>query len=196
MATKANSKPNNLSLKEKGGLVESLWHAVDNAAGNLENVPGLVRRVLETGAWQKRVQDGEVYEHQRFIDFITTKPLAGCGWSPEKVEALIKDDPETLTLWRDAVQEKPGPKPESNSHNNIMRTNQGTSRSYTLSRLKRKNPKLFQRVVNGELSANAAAVEAGFRKKLTPFEQIVKLLPKISKQEQKAILQILAEALA
>ncbi len=69
-----------ITLTEKGGLVESLWHAVDNAAGNLENVPGLVRRVIETEAWRKRIQDGEEFEHDRFIDFITTKPLAGCGW--------------------------------------------------------------------------------------------------------------------
>jgi len=34
-------------------------------------------------------------------------PLAGCGWPPEKVEALIKDDVETLALWREATVGKP-----------------------------------------------------------------------------------------
>jgi hypothetical protein len=43
---------------------------------------------------------------------------------------------------------------------------QGNSASYTLARLKRDNPALAQRVVVGELSAHAAAIEAGFRKRV------------------------------
>ncbi len=39
----------------------------------------------------------------------------------------------------------------------------GTSKSYTVSRLKRDRPDLFERVVSGDLSANRAAIEAGFR---------------------------------
>ena len=41
----------------------------------------------------------------------------------------------------------------------------GTSRAYVLARLKRDRPDLAQRVIDAELSANAAAIEAGFRKK-------------------------------
>ena len=33
------------------------------------------------------------------------------------------------------------------------------------------------------MSANAAAIEAGFRKKLTVFQQIVRLLPKVTPEE-------------
>ncbi len=44
-------------------------------------------------------------------------------------------------------------------------TERGTEATYTLRRLKRDAPALAQRVLDGELSANAAAVEAGFRKK-------------------------------
>jgi hypothetical protein len=53
-------------------------------------------------------------------------------------------------------------------HNNIMDVEhtsiQGTSKSYTVSRLKRDRPDLFGKVVAGELSANKAAIEAGFRR--------------------------------
>ena len=49
---------------------------------------------------------------------------------------------------------------------------QGTSRAYNLNRLRREAPELFERVVAGKLSANAAAIEAGFRKKQTPIEII------------------------
>jgi|SaaInlStandDraft_1057018.scaffolds.fasta_scaffold35918_2 hypothetical protein len=40
----------------------------------------------------------------------------------------------------------------------------GNAATHTLKRLKRDNPELAERVVNGDLSANAAAIEAGFRK--------------------------------
>jgi hypothetical protein len=43
---------------------------VDDAAGNLEIVPSLVKRVLETGAWRERVHRGKLFSHDRFIDFI------------------------------------------------------------------------------------------------------------------------------
>jgi len=43
----------------------------------------------------------------------------------------------------------------------------GNSLSYTLRRLKSEYPELYQRVVAGELSANAAAREAGIRRPTT-----------------------------
>jgi hypothetical protein len=134
-----------------------------------------VRRVLETEAWRKRAHRGHVYEHERFIDFIVTKPMAGCGWPPEKVDALIKDDAATLAMWREAVTPGKG-KPSHNPDNVSITDGHGNSRSYTLDRLRREAPALFQAVCAGEISANAAAIEAGFRKKPTPFEHAHKLL--------------------
>ncbi len=86
--------------------------------------------------------------------------MAGCRWPLDKVEALVKDDAEVLAMWRDAVTPPDG---VHHGHDNII-TRQGTSRSCTLSRSKRDHPEIFARVVAGELSANAAAIEAGFRK--------------------------------
>jgi hypothetical protein len=74
-------------------------------------------------------------------------------------------DVEALAMWRAAMTGKPG------AHHNIMRSKQGTSRAYTLDRLARERPDLFEQVRAGELSANAAAIEAGFRKRPTPLER-------------------------
>lgn len=41
--------------------------------------------------------------------------------------------------------------------------NGGTSIDYTVRRLKKDNPELAEKVIKGELSANAAAIQAGFR---------------------------------
>jgi len=45
----------------------------------------------------------------------------------------------------------------------------GTSAAYTLARLKRDEPSLYERVKRGELSANAAAIEAGWRNPKTRY---------------------------
>jgi hypothetical protein len=42
-------------------------------------------------------------------------------------------------------------------------TNRGTSAAYTVARLRRDAPELAARVDRGELTANRAAIEAGFR---------------------------------
>jgi hypothetical protein len=57
-------------------------------------------------------------------------------------------------------------------------------RDYTLRRLLRERPDLVERIERGEFSVNAAAIEAGFRKKQTPFEIVIKLLPKLSPGER------------
>jgi hypothetical protein len=52
--------------------------------------------------------------------------------------------------------------------------------AHTLTRLKRERRDLFARVVKKELSAYAAAIEAGFRKKLSKLEQMLRWLPKLT----------------
>lgn len=153
-----------LNLAEKGTLVQSLWDAVNHGGGLLEHIPALVNRVIDTGAWKCRVHRGQTFQHERFIDFITSKPLAGCGWDPDKVLALIKGDPDLERRWREMVTPD-NHRPKGESNNNIITSRQGTGRTYTLSRLKREAPALYQKVIDKKLSPNAAAIQAGFRVK-------------------------------
>jgi hypothetical protein len=62
-------------------------------------------------------------------------------------------------------------------------------RDYDLARLRRDRPDLAERVEAGEVSANAAAIEAGFRRKPTPYEQVLKLLPKLTDAEWQAVMR-------
>jgi hypothetical protein len=58
------------------------------------------------------------------------------------------------------------------------------TRDHWLLRLERDgHVDLAAKVRAGELSANAAAIEAGFRKRATPLERILKLLPKLTPTE-------------
>jgi hypothetical protein len=90
----------------------------------------------------------------------------------------IKDDPAVLAMWREAVTPAKHVHHADVGNSNIKEPK--NSKAYQLSRLKRSHPNLFEAVCRGELSANAAAIEAGFRKKPTAFEQVTRLLPKLT----------------
>jgi hypothetical protein len=65
--------------------------------------------------------------------------------------------------------DKVGQGTRTDLHDNVreVKPKYGNSRVFALERLSRQRPDLFRRVEKGELSANAAAIEAGFRKKLS-----------------------------
>lgn len=79
------------------------------------------------------------------------------------------------------------PKKGEEKGNNITfsEVERGTNKSYTLARLRRDNPELFDRVEAGELSANAAAIEAGWRKKPTPLESAKRAIGIYQKKKQR-----------
>jgi hypothetical protein len=69
----------------------------------------------------------------------------------------------------------------------------GNNPTYALRRLKRDRPDLAERVVAGELSANAAAIEAGFRKKSTPFHQAERAIRKCSCEDLDRLARLIVE---
>ena len=111
---------------------------------------------------------------------ITAKPLKGWGESPDKIAALLKSHPAVLAKFRKAMKRK------ANQHtckvDNINppqeRQQKGTSKAYTCERLQRDAPELFAEVEAGRLSANAAAIAAGIRKKPSHAEVAVKAFRK------------------
>lgn len=148
-------------------ICRSAESALRRGSLNLHQFPGLLKRVIEERLWMRRQVPGlGVVELKSLHELITEKPLRGWGEDPDKIEAVIRDEPEVLTLWRAALT-------PTGAHNNVMRkARQGNSRAYTLDRLKRERPDLYKQVVQKKLSAHAAAVEAGFSKPKTPLEQL------------------------
>lgn len=170
-------------------IVQALWDAVNTSSGSLVNVPRLVNRLLKTGAWKEREvqQLGEVVRFDSFPAFIQTPPLRGCGWPLEKVEALIKDDPETLAMWEKAVRGKVGRPPEK--ADNIRNKRQyGTARGNLVARLKDEFPAIYARVIADELSAYAGAVEAGIRKPPPAITELRRAWKKATPEERAAFL--------
>jgi hypothetical protein len=91
--------------------------------------------------------------------------IEGWGESIDKVQVLIKDDPQVLKMFRREVV-APKHKHRADSDNIPINTTdgRGTSKSYSLDLLARKAPDMFQAVCNGETTANAAMIQAGLRK--------------------------------
>lgn len=141
---------------------------------SLDHLPGVIGKIIDTRAWEERDYRGQTIRLRSLYELITKQPVEGWGENPEKIESLLKDDPEVLVKWREAMLKKRGPKDDF--CNNITKTNAvtGTSSSYTLSRLERESPELFEEVKKGDLSAHKAAIKAGFRRRYgsVPFDNV------------------------
>jgi hypothetical protein len=180
---------------EKGQLCDSVMSAIHHGLGNLETVPALLRRIIENRAWEARqVKMRGVVQLASLRELITKEPMVGWGENPDRIEALIRDDAEVLAMWRDAMKGKTGPKVkvEGGSSCNIVTETKGTtgnSRSYAVSRLQREAPELFAQVAAGTISANAAAIKAGFRKKPTTLELLRAIWSKASNTDRETFIQ-------
>jgi len=161
---------------EKGQLCDITMSAIHYGCSKLDSIPAYLRRIIENRAWEcRQVKMRGVVQLANLRELITKEPMEGWGENPDRIEGLIKHDPEVLVLWREAMKQESGTR--NDLLNNIREVNPtiaGTSRSYTVSRLQREAPELFAQVVAGTLSANAAAIQAGFRKKPTALEMLLK----------------------
>ncbi|MFD5508180.1 hypothetical protein ACFWIB_10450 [Streptomyces sp. NPDC127051] len=156
-------------------LVDALGSALRSGDHGLKAVPGLLKRVLQEGAWRSFVtQRGERVEYDRFEDFVVRPPLKGLGASVELVRTLIRNDAEALDLFDVAVQGGHGGNRHSDSfklHNIQLEEEKatapsGTSREAGLRRLRKDRPDLHADVLAGTLTTHAAMVKAGFRRRM------------------------------
>ena len=149
-------------LKRNANLVEALGSALREGDHAVGTVPGLIHRVLFEGSWRKFVtQRGEHVSHARFVDFVVAPPLRGIGAGVPLIRRLVGDRPETLSLLDEAIQNPVGTNQGVENMNTSRPT--GTSKEYSLRRLRKDAPQLHEEVVSGRLSAHAAMVQAGFR---------------------------------
>lgn len=127
-------------------------------------VPTLLRTVIDEKAWLGRTDKaGRPFE--TFESFVT-HPL---WWG---LESTVGD---LLAYCRNAADVQQminaelaaAPKHVGRGHRtDIVNPNSGNAATYALRRLKRDWPDLADQVVKGALTANAAAIAAGFRKKM------------------------------
>lgn len=146
---------------ERAQLCQTTIESLYEATGGLKQFPALLKKVIATKAWERRNVHGKVVELGSLRELITAKPVSGWGEDPSKVEAVIRDDPEALAAFRDAMKHQG--KADDFSYN-VREESSGNSRAYSISRVQREcDQGTVAAVMAGEMSANAALVKAGVR---------------------------------
>ena len=175
-----------MNPRENENICSSAEEALRWGGNYIENVPGLIRKIIINRAWEAReVKHEGIVKLNSLQELITEKPLRGWGTTVEKIQSLIGDDPELLVMFREALKNKTGPKAEDSLNNIVTKTITGNTKAYTLTRLSKEAPELYERVKAGGLSANAAAIEAGFRKKPSPLETVIRGYNKLTDEDKR-----------
>ncbi|MET7390472.1 hypothetical protein ACFYPT_38795 [Streptomyces sp. NPDC005529] len=191
------------SPKANAVLVQALGSGIRSTGNGLADLPALLRRVMEEEAWRAFITPrGELVEHQRFIDFVTTSPTAGLGATVELIKKIVADDPVAADLLDQAVQHQNGGDRRSDSFSldNIQTVPpSGTSREAGLRRLRKDRPDLHAEVLAGTLSTHAAMVKAGFRRRKisipvsTPADTAKALRRNLEPDQIKELVQLLVD---
>jgi hypothetical protein len=166
-------------MADEAGLLYYQMLTMVREQRSLAELPATLTKIIKTGAWRTWRWVGSIFAQNSLGNYLTSPPPNGVGIKLDTVEKLIADDPEAAAAYREEMTGKKG-RPPSQENTDIVSIKQkpkhGNTRAYTLDRLKRERPDLFDKVKAGKLSANAAAIEAGFRKPAKTFERALKQL--------------------
>jgi hypothetical protein len=193
--------PTDVPVKFAGELCDRLDKALRSTEMNLSSVASLVVTVIRDELWRERVvRTGEVIKCESFLKLLTSPPLHGYGEDPKRIQSLLRDHPEAEKMFMEATTAKHGGDhtseqgKQSKTNNISLAPTHGTARAYTLGRLSRKAPELYDRVVKKELSANAAAIQAGFRHKPTVLDKLLQIWGQATESEQQEFLRRIKKA--
>jgi hypothetical protein len=149
---------------ERAQLCQTTIESLYEATGGLKQFPALLKKVIATKAWERRNVHGKVVELGSLRELITAKPVSGWGEDPSKVEAVIRDDPQALAAFREAMKHQGERTDLVDNVNEVMDRPDGNSRAYSISRVQREcDAETVAAVMSGGMSANAALVKAGVR---------------------------------
>lgn len=154
-------------------IIREVISSTSSGADVMSALPGLVRQMLDEEAWREfAIPGGKVVRHQTFGAFIKADPPNGLGGRRHQLVALCGTDADLANRVRSLLmQEITAVDP----HGGDRRSNdfqvcdttlkvKPDSVEHVISRLKKEDPDLAERVVRGEITPNAAAREKGWRK--------------------------------
>lgn len=169
------------NLQSRDTYVNALATSLVNGQ-SLANVPGLLKKIIAGNMWQERVvkQTKEKVRYTKFVDFVQDYPPDGLH---TKMDVLMRicqsyQDMEAVDLLAQVSAGSKGGnnnpygqagKPETGINVDNVNIDSagarptGNSAAATMRRLSKDYPSIHERVLSGELSPNAAAIEAGFR---------------------------------
>jgi hypothetical protein len=190
-------------MQANGETVRDLYRALGLGRDGLATARSLVLVATRDAAWQEFAVPGTGetvrYSPGDFVRFVRAQPLEGLGMSLDALRALFHDDPTVIDAIDAAVQRKNGVRGPGKAVDNVHTLPPrpaGNSQENALRRLRKGRPDLHEMVLNGELSAHAAAIEAGFRRRDSPLDQLHKAWARASAEERATFWQTLAAQLA
>lgn len=158
--------------------VNDVQHFVSSGEGGLEHVPSSLKRLIESGAWRSFMAPMPIglveYGQDQFPCFVSARVPRGLGASDALMRDLLRRDPEALDLYDRACQRKHGGDRSKIDNVNLAPTD-GNSETYALRRLRGKRPDLHARVLARQITAHAAMIEAGFRRRTITVPLVVEL---------------------
>lgn len=203
--------------KTKSATVGYFFELTNDAPKNLESFRLALRRIIELEAWKARYEDmyREVIRFDSFEEFLTTRPRRGAGTTLEEVRQLIKDDPELMLLVDEVCERGAGGKNNpagckgkqgginvdtvhSDSEPKMPRPS-GNSRQRTARRLRQaaeagdeSAAQVLEEFKRG-MSARACRLRMGWEKELSAYEQIQRLVRKLSAGDRDRLITWIAE---
>jgi len=177
-----------------GRMVTTLARSISEHKSNTSVVPEIINLFFErypdgTPKYKFFIhpQTDEEIRHETLDDFLESKVPIGlqCSredlkkWAeyvPDRIKAVVKDE-----LYDEiGAQGRPIKVVNNNNNNSYMKSSSGEH--YIISRLKRDNPEMAQKVLSGELSAHQASIKAGIRKE---YIQVQATIPAIAAKVKK-----------
>lgn len=169
-------------LVRNGKRVDMLSRSIKEGAATLENIPGLIRQVIEEDMWHEHLHEetGEVFQFENFKEFVVSPPPQGLGTTIATLIRLCADDALVVDMIDQAVQFTPpdlvgishpvkSENGDSASQDGKRYIATGTSRQAGLRKLRQhaetspQVEQLRQAVLAGEISINKALIEAGLK---------------------------------
>lgn len=152
-------------------IVREVISSTSSGADVMSALPGLVRQLLDEESWREfTIPGGQAVRHATFGAFVQASPPKGLGGRKSQLAALCGTDGELAARVRSLLMDEI---PISPAHGEVGKgrlrdkpiiSKPGPTVERTVSRLKRDDPDLAKKVIAGEISPNAAAMEKGWRK--------------------------------
>jgi len=161
-----------------GQMIPTLARSLSNHKSTTSIVPDLINMLFEkypdgTIKYKHFIipHTGEEIRYDTLDDFLEAKTPIGLQCSredlrkwveyvPDRIKAVVKDE-----LYDEIAAQGRPIKGGNNTFNNQGMTRSTSGEHYIISRLKRDNPELAQKVLAGELSPHQASIKTGIRKK-------------------------------
>lgn len=153
-----------------GTRITIAYHALHKGEAGLDNLPLVLEQIGDEKMYKRFVhpETGQILENESFRDFVYSSPPKGLGTKQETIYRLCKDNERVLskvTTWLTGRHGGDRHSDNFKSNNVTLESRRGNSPTYALRKLRKDAPRLHEKVIEGQLSAHAAMVEAGFRKK-------------------------------